>query len=50
MTCLSSRDSGELKTVHSSKDQRIIGLALAVAEVHCRAYSLFFVHGFALNV
>ena len=31
---LSCRDSGEVKTVHSSKDQRITGLALVVAEVH----------------
>ena len=29
----SARDSGEIKTVHSSKDQRIVGLALVVAEV-----------------
>ena len=30
----SARDNGEIKTVHSSKDQRIVGLALVVAEVH----------------
>ena len=40
MEFLSTRDNGEIKTVHSSKDQRIVGLSLAVAEVHFHSHLL----------
>jgi len=43
------RDSGEVKTVHSSKDQRIIGLALAVAEEAKAAHQYTDTTGFTLK-
>jgi len=43
------RDSGEIKTVHSSKDQRIVGLALVVAEEAKAAHQYTDTTGFTLK-